>query len=132
MNSWQIVKHWRWIPAIAWMGLIFYLSSRTGEEIQSMFPMFDRLDWGHFVAYFILGLAYWFALQGYALNEWKRKGWAVLLSFCYGVSDEIHQAFVPGRHPDPLDVVNDVLGATLAMLMVYGWRKWRKNKFMFL
>ncbi|QZT35357.1 VanZ family protein [Caldalkalibacillus thermarum TA2.A1] len=123
----KIRRHWRWAPALVWMGVIFYLSSRTGEEIQSMFPMFERLDWGHFAAYFILGLAYWFALQAYKLNEWQRKGLAVLFSFLYGISDEIHQAFVPGRHPDPFDVVNDVIGATLAMVVVYLCQKYRKK-----
>jgi len=35
---------------------------------------------------------------------------AFAIAFLYGVSDEIHQYFVPGRHPDVLDVVADASG----------------------
>ena len=34
-----------------------------------------------------------------------------LVSVAYGVTDELHQAFVPGRTPDAWDVVKDFVGA---------------------
>jgi VanZ family protein len=38
---------------------------------------------------------------------------AAALGTLYGVSDEIHQHFVPPRTPDILDVVADSIGACL-------------------
>jgi VanZ family protein len=42
----------------------------------------------------------------------------------YGVSDELHQAFVPGRHPDPLDLLCDAAGAATALA---GWAALRQR-----
>jgi VanZ family protein len=42
--------------------------------------------------------------------------WAFAVALLYGLSDEFHQAFVPGRHPDPLDIVTDIAGAAAALL----------------
>ncbi len=36
---------------------------------------------------------------------------AVLLASLYGVSDEVHQAYVPGRSADLFDWVADTVGA---------------------
>jgi VanZ family protein len=36
---------------------------------------------------------------------------AVVLASAYGVTDELHQAFVPGRVPDPADWLVDTAGA---------------------
>lgn len=46
---------------------------------------------------------------------------ATLISGAYGVSDEIHQHFVPPREADVLDVVADTLGAAAAALGVCAW-----------
>jgi len=36
---------------------------------------------------------------------------SVLLSALFGISDEIHQSFVPFRTADPMDVLADILGS---------------------
>jgi VanZ family protein len=41
-----------------------------------------------------------------------------VLSFLYGLSDEVHQMFTPGRSPDILDVVADTAGASLGVAAV--------------
>lgn len=46
---------------------------------------------------------------------------AVLLASLYGVSDEVHQAYVPGRSADPLDWVADTVGAGVAVWVVRLW-----------
>jgi len=43
---------------------------------------------------------------------------ALLLSVCYGITDEFHQAFVPGRHPDIWDLIRDSTGALIALLII--------------
>jgi VanZ family protein len=42
---------------------------------------------------------------------------ATLLATAYGVTDEYHQSFVPGRTSDPLDVVKDLAGAAAESLL---------------
>ena len=114
----------RWSPSILWMAVIFYLSSRTGDELGTLIPLFQIIfpamqsfDWGHFVAYFILACTYyWAALPKY--HGIYTKLAVVILCGLYGVTDEFHQSFVGGRQPDPLDIRNDVIGAALAMLFV--------------
>lgn len=54
------------------------------------------------------------------------RAWlAVLLASLYGVSDELHQAFVPGRSADPADWLADTAGALAAVLLVRLWRRRR-------
>jgi len=49
---------------------------------------------------------------------------AVLLAILYGLSDEYHQQFVPGRQAALADVAADALGAVLAclVLLLSRWR----------
>jgi VanZ family protein len=43
----------------------------------------------------------------------------VFVAMLYGVSDEIHQRFVPGRDFDPRDMVADTLGAAAAAVALW-------------
>jgi len=84
---------------------------------------------GHSTGYAILGALLLRALAGGRLQgvTWKRAIAAIVLSTLYGVSDELHQLFVPGRSADPYDVLADSVGATIAASI--GWllglaRRW--------
>ena len=37
-------------------------------------------------------------------------GWLVAVGILYGMSDEWHQMYVPGRSPDHMDLLADALG----------------------
>ena len=41
----------------------------------------------------------------------------------YGITDEIHQHFVPGRTFEFLDIGMDFLGAILAIIIIYAYKK---------
>jgi VanZ family protein len=45
---------------------------------------------------------------------------AVLITTAYGVTDELHQRFVPGRTADVLDLLADLTGATVAAVLALG------------
>jgi hypothetical protein len=114
----------QWGPPVAVMAAIFYFSSRTGDQLNTLLPFFQELipgmqgfDWGHFVAYFILGLTFLWAVSG-ERPGWKAMVLAVLLCLLYGMTDEYHQRFVAGRMSDWKDLRNDGIGATIAMLLV--------------
>ncbi|MQA30374.1 MAG: VanZ family protein [Luteitalea sp.] len=46
---------------------------------------------------------------------------ATAVAALYGVSDELHQSFVPLREVDALDVLADTLGAGAAAFGLYAW-----------
>lgn len=102
-------KLWRYGPAVLYAGLIFWLSH---QPTLPRAPTSDKVL--HVVAYFGLGL-----LLARAL--WLDRAWprgrvlavAAALATLYGVSDEWHQSFVPGRHPSAGDVLADALGSAL-------------------
>ena len=112
----------RWLPAVVWMAVIFYLSHQTAGDLGTLLPFFQKwfpwmtsFDWGHFFVYFVLAIAFYWALLPKS-RTWAGKALVVLLCVLYGVTDEYHQSFVPGRAPDILDLRNDAIGAALAMI----------------
>jgi VanZ family protein len=50
-----------------------------------------------------------------------------VIATLYGVSDEIHQAFVPLRTPDVRDVIADATGAALALGAAWAWSIIRRS-----
>lgn len=102
-----------WGPVAMVGGGIFYLSHHPSPPSPAGAP-----DWLlHGLEYGVLGFLVAVALAG----GWGRpiNGRQRLLTLvcgvAYGISDEIHQAFVPGRHPSGADVLADSVG-TLAGL----------------
>jgi len=70
---------------------------------------------GHLVEYAVLALLLYWALRGVGVRHaaWLAFGAAVL----YGISDEFHQGFVPGRHRDFSDLMVDAAAAGGALLV---------------
>jgi len=65
----------------------------------------------HAVLYAVLGAS---LARGARKAAWSVPGWAlVLLGSLYGVSDEWHQSFVPGRDPSLGDWAADTVGVLL-------------------
>jgi VanZ family protein len=82
----------------------------------------------HFCEYLLLAI-----LLTVAINAPKRALWitaviALVLASLYGVSDEVHQMFVPGRNPDPLDWLTDTLGALVGAIATIWFISARKVK----
>ena len=113
MLNWH--KLWKyWLPVIAYMAFIFYLSSRPmHEEILPEIWNIDKVI--HIVEYGILGIL-WFRVIGLA---WEKSQKVVIIAFTitflYGISDEFHQYFVPGRNADAFDAIADAIGAWLGI-----------------
>lgn len=103
------------------MGLIFYASSMNGEQVPEIdIPGIDKLF--HFIEYLILGFLLARALSRSSANVNYRHIFisAVLISSFYGLSDEFHQRFVPGRTCDIFDFLSDLIGSSIgAGLCVY-------------
>jgi VanZ family protein len=116
-----------WLPPLAWMGLVFFLSAQPKLPTPPA-PMLDVMlkKGAHFGAYAILAFLWWRALSRAGMGGRAALGLAFAIAVLYGMSDEFHQSFVPGRRPSPSDVLIDSLGAAVA-LGVVGWRNTRNT-----
>ena len=52
----------------------------------------------------------WFNLENWKLHPFRCVLFVVTIVSVYGIIDEIHQYFVPGRHASVLDWLADTLG----------------------
>ncbi|NJN98379.1 MAG: VanZ family protein [Anaerolineales bacterium] len=77
----------------------------------------------HMLAYAGLAWLWWRALAPDRQVSWSNLLLAFGLAALYGVTDEIHQRFVPGRHGQPADVFFDAAGAW-AMILLIRRAKW--------
>jgi len=106
--------------ALGWAGVIFYLSSQSGADIPPLFVGEDKLL--HAFIFGILGFFTLGAMKTTAYGYRPFQLWlAVLLVTVYGVLDEFHQHFVPGRSPDIFDVMADAAGAMLGVWLLYSF-----------
>jgi VanZ family protein len=103
----------RWGPAFILMLVIFGLSATPASQLPDA-GIFDLLlkKGGHLTGYALLGLSY---LRGMQSQKRKALWLAFGLVFLYALSDEIHQAFVSGRHASPVDIGIDLIGASIGM-----------------
>jgi len=91
------------------MGVIFALSAQP--DLSSGLGTADIVlrKLAHLTEYGVL-----WALLAWAWR-FERPLAAATLALLYAVSDELHQAFVEGRHAAPLDVLIDAVGIAIAM-----------------
>ena len=108
----------RWALVVAWMAVVFFVSSVSRLGMAGRVP-----DWiSHPVEYGIGAVLLCRALTAPGrVPRGTSAVTAVLLATLYGVTDEYHQSFVPGRTADPADVAKDFLGATAAALFYRRW-----------
>ena len=107
------------LPALLYMGLIFWMSSRPAPELLQHWPMLWGMKVVHIGEYSVLALLWLWGLPRATAMSFKRAVlMAVLLTFLWGVSDEIHQAIVPGRTARVADAVTNLVAALLAVSVV--------------
>lgn len=123
------------VPACAFGGLIFYLSSLSfpPEEVPSFWGL-DKII--HFTEYYIFGYLIFRCFAGWERGALK-KSRAILgtigIGVLYALTDEWHQSFVPGRDPSLWDAFFDALGVAFATATFRGIRnqvgvvKWMEN-----
>ena len=115
-NKWLLIRYW--IPVLLYCGIIVYLSSQSypSRHLPSfLFGLSDKLV--HGVEYGILGILLYRAFH-LTTPTIASISLAVGCAVTFGISDEVHQWFVPHRQADTWDVVADALGATL---FVFAW-----------
>lgn len=132
------------ILLITWMGVIFNFSNDTGtesgsksekvlikivetfkrekltseqkEKIINKYGLLIRKT-AHMFVYFILSiLAYLLLKQIYGLKP-VTIIYTLIFCFIYACTDEIHQAFIPGRGPSFIDVLIDTCGSIISLII---------------
>jgi VanZ family protein len=132
-----------WLPACAWMSLIFLMSTDLGSAANTSRFIEPFLRWlipniststiqqvhfcirksAHLVEYAMLGWLFWRALRQTRLanvrgSSWKIAAVALLMSVAYAAADEYHQSFVPARTASVRDVMLDVCGSLVGLTIV--------------
>lgn len=102
----------------AWMLLIFSLSAQASPPGPGSALLSYVANLGHAPLYGLLAL--WVVLLlprtgGWPRLGWAEVGWVLAAVLAYGISDELHQATVPGRSPSVLDLLTDLIGAAATL-----------------
>ena len=130
-----------------WMILIYYFSQQTVFEsirlsrvvtmvftniLDTFFPDFVfEVEYihhivrklAHFTIYLILGVLVSYLLNIGKVKEWKIIILAVICCLLFAISDETLQLFIYGRGAQLTDVLIDIAGASLGIIIVYISRK---------
>lgn len=111
---------WCWGPVVIWMVVIFIGSSHS-NVVLSESPSRDNLmkNLGHIIEYALLGFLIFRALsskKGDTLTSRYVWLWSLTGAILYGVTDEVHQMFVPTRTAYLGDILMDGVGAGMGVL----------------
>ena len=137
----------RWVLVTMWACAIAFMSSNTGSNLDGGLGVFSELyrslraaqesvlgpdvdllsPAAHFCEYALLGLLLVGALRQHMP---LRRACLVALACAslFGVTDELHQSFVPGRLCDPLDWLVDTCGAALGAATAQAASRLRAGK----
>ena len=101
---------------------VIYVFELFGMDLNSIFGALSNFivrKAAHFIEYFILYVLVYRAINTKKNSDIKVFIWSILIVFLYACSDELHQAFVPGRGPAFSDVLIDTSGGLTAFLVMY-------------
>lgn len=122
----------QWIPVIVLALPLTYFSGGAGgaggwtEYLMSHFGLtFLQADFAvlalrktiHFSYYGMIGLSAWFALR----EEARRLAFALILVLGVSCFDEVRQSFTPGRTGKIEDVLIDLAGAAVCVILIERW-----------
>ncbi len=113
MNSFLTSPWGRWSPVVGYAALVFCLSHQPQLPTT---PGGDKT--AHVIAYAILGFLCARALTSF--DRGLRWALATAASTLYGMTDEWHQSFVPGRTASGADLVADGIGAAIGAALFVG------------
>ena len=130
VRSRRLLTHW--LPLLLWVGLIFFLSSRSSFPEPSLptavgfWIVHHKSTLAHLGEYAVLALL---AYRATRTLHTRRQAQVIVLVFCLAVAglDEAFQSTVPGRDGDLVDVAIDGAGAAVALLIAILWQRRRER-----
>ena len=116
-----------YLPVIIWAMLILTVSSIPHLKTPDLgLKIDDKI--AHFCEYFIFGLLianmFWRVNKPFPYIMITTS----LIGTIYGILDELHQLFIPGRTTDVFDMTADALGVITASLFYVLWRIWKSTR----
>jgi len=119
---------WYWVPVALYAGVIFYLSAQSHPEDDLPSFLFKEVSDKvlHAVEYGILAVLCYRAFRWAAGPALARQAvvLAILTASVYGITDEVHQFFVPFRESSWQDWLADTIGAAIGAV---SWRSIRSE-----
>ncbi len=108
------------------MAATFFTSSLSGTAPDSPLLLVSAplRNFAHIPAYALLGASLCLALPRH--RGWRMAVLALVLTLGYGVLDEWHQSFVPGRDVSGPDLLRDVLGGSIGIALMR--RQWAAKR----
>ena len=106
------------IPLIIYWLILFILTSLPGKEAITI-GVNDKIE--HFGAYGLLSAILYLNLlfqEKFKLFSKYPATFTLIVASLYGMVDELHQLFVPGRSADVRDWLADFIGAVLGVIII--------------
>ena len=116
-----------WLPIFIYCLLIYIQSAHPSPDKIPPLPYIDKVL--HFAAYAFLGALFLRAMKTLRIKDNLRLVMilSITLSALYGISDEIHQHYVPYRDADIMDALADIIGSIFG---VYIYQSIRTQRFL--
>ncbi|MGK9367951.1 VanZ family protein [Melioribacter sp. Ez-97] len=112
-------RRYVYTPLVIYWILLFSLTTIPADKLPQIFVWQDKIQ--HFIAYLILSMMLALSVHfqrkipKFSQMPFKITFWFIVI---YASLDEIHQAFIPGRYCDLFDLMSDIAGGTLGLLIV--------------
>ena len=115
MKQFQYIATY-WLPIIIYCLLIFIQSSFPYPERLPKLSNMDKV--ANFIEYTVLGALF---LRAFRTLQFKYKNrllivLSIIASIVYGLSDELHQYYIPYRNASFMDFAADTAGSILGVL----------------
>lgn len=111
----RILKYW--LPPILWGLIIFSFSSlQVGSSNEIYWKDFLFKKTAHVIEYAILAILLYRAMINSEVSKKKAFLISIAVASLYGLTDEFHQSFTPGREPKIRDVFIDTIGGSIGGL----------------
>lgn len=111
-----------WVPPLLWAAVIFLFSSFPVVETSEIYwKDFIAKKTAHIIEYGILTILIYRALKEGGMKKKNAGLLAISIAFLYGITDEYHQSFTPGREPRARDVAFDTTGAIIAVYSLWNF-----------
>ena len=115
----------RYVPPLALMAVIFVLSAQSSlPQVESDLDVVLRKA-AHMAEFGLLWALWRQVLPGATA---RAALLALGITLAYALTDELHQSFVPGRHPSPFDVAIDAAGVGVAVALWAGHARWARAR----